>query len=409
MTPDQRREKAREIVQQLKESSAGSRTQRALNRSETVSRLPRRQETASVLSTSTITRKDGKSGKIVSRCESTTSVTISKNYNNSSNAVAKKSPPAVIERSDKQILVNGKSKSAASYPIRKKSETTLSRSKVQLLSKPNDEGLTATPVRAQSTASNRSPSPVGRKVYVNDEEDEVERRQRLLQERKTKSIPSPTPNQTQEQNAAKVVEKKERGEKRTDKISSQIEVTKKTAIKEKPMRQRKEVVRKISPPTPAIIVTSPSERVRKKNASSPMTRPLHAAGLESIRSASTPLFGERISARVDLESGMRRHNSRTQQADPPLSRSPIASDVTSVIAVRPEKEARPHRKVLFLLALLLYFVVLLFICYPPCCCPFCMIHLLMTMLLEILFSDLRHATSADDCCSIMNPAYSCPV
>ena len=160
MTPDQRREKAREIVQQLKESSAGSRTQRALNRSETVSRLPRRQETASVLSTSTITRKDGKSGKIVSRCESTTSVTISKNYNNSSNAVAKKSPPAVIERSDKQILVNGKSKSAASYPIRKKSEATLSRSKVQLLSKPNDEGLTATPVRAQSTASNRSPSPV---------------------------------------------------------------------------------------------------------------------------------------------------------------------------------------------------------------------------------------------------------
>lgn len=234
-SPSQRRELAREIVQQVKSSGVRripqlvpqpktNNTQRAPNKCESVSRLPRREQTASVSSTTTTTRTGGRAG-IVSKSVSTTSVTISKNFN-----PVTKTPPPVIDRSAvvKSPLANGRQRSCS--PIRR-TEGTLSRSKVQLLTDHREE-----------------------------EEDEVERRQRLLQERKSRASPTPA--------ARKVRDK-----------SPEAKTRRAT--------------------TPAVVVTS-AERVRGERGEG---QPQHAAGLESRPR-------ERIAARVDMEqSGTRREPS----------------------------------------------------------------------------------------------------
>lgn len=162
-----RREMAREIIQQVKNSSARNspdqsrNTQRAANKSksEMPSRLPRRQETATLSSTTTVTRKSG-AGDVVSRSLSTTSVTISRNMDKS------RTPTPVIDKNAiSKSVVNGFHKSAIG-----KSEPTLSRTKVQLLV--NEDGEDETVARHRQLLrdrkeSRRTPSPT-RQVKIKE-------------------------------------------------------------------------------------------------------------------------------------------------------------------------------------------------------------------------------------------------
>ena len=327
-SPSQRRELAREIVQQVKNSGVRAipllitdqktaNTQRALNKSKSemmVSRLPRREESASISSTTTTTRTGGKTG-IVSKSVSTTSVTISKNIKS-----AGKSPPPVIDRSSttaKSPILNGRQGSCS--PIRK-AEGTLSRSKVQLLTNHREE-----------------------------EEDEVERRQRLLQERKSRTSPIPGGKKVREKSP------------------------------DRSMQKQRENVKKVKTMTPAIIVSN-TERVRKEGP--PVAQPQHAAGLESRTSR------ERIAARMDLESTMRRDVRRQESSSRPSS--------SAAAIVEKERRVLPQRKVLLLFW---YLVIVLLLLFP--CCPIRMIHLMML--------DCGIHATADDCLSMMHSAYSCPV
>lgn len=280
-----------------------------------MSRLPtrvirRETESASISSTTTMTRKQG---KLVSKTMSTTSVSISKNFD-------PKSPPPVIERSRTQTnqqrnVPNGHTATSVS-PVRRGSESQLSRSKVQL--------LTGSPVDEDA------------------DEDEVAKRQRLLQQRKSVRGSSPKPGSHAEKDEQVIAVI---GNRTPSRSSDQRNGSRgpQTA-----RRQQREVsvTRNVTPVTgtrSSPLTPGLTGRLRTRDQGSTNSAattqqactPTRAAGLETTRP-----IGERISARVDLESGRTsRGRSRAEDRD------------NDIIRISPTAASRiPHRKVTTMIA-----------------------------------------------------------